>query len=327
MRLSPFRPAAFLFLSFLSAIAADYPKALPVMPPTAPINDSPMNPPGRLDTVTFEFHDQGETHKITVTSSPSIARFDDLTDGYSFLYNPATQFYTGLEHRNYTYWEFSWPEVKAAVENSKRGEKRLQDLGNEGLDPDAPSPATNAPAAAAPDTSALGNGDNSGYVWRPAAQKKTIAGLPCSRWTGETLSGENCEVWCVAGPVPKVTAALAQLRTVNAPMALVPVREIAPDFIFPVYDALTRAGVTPIEINWGSGAEKSTFRVVEQKTREGKPALFAVPKLYVKTTLITMDGMTDAQPAPDLRGSRTAPRVDHLTPTPQPGAMPPLPGQ
>ena len=250
-----------------------------------------------------------------------MVRFDEPTDGYSVLYTPATQFYTGLEHRNYTYWQYSWPDVRGAVENSKRYEKRLQDLGNEGLSADNPAPATNAPAAV-PDTSSLATGDNSGYVWRPAAEKKRIADLDCTRWTGETLSGENCEVWCYAGPLPKVAAALAQLRVVNEPMALMPVRVIVPDFIFPVYDALLKAGVTPVRIDWGSGTEKSTFRLVEQKTRPYEAKLFAVPNLYVKTTLITMDGMTDDQPAPDLRGSRTPPRVDHLTPSPQQPGMP-----
>jgi hypothetical protein len=32
---------------------------------------------------------------------------------------------------------------------------------------------------------------------------------------------------------------------------------------------------------------------VEAKTRDGKLSLFTVPKLYIKTTLITMDGLID----------------------------------
>jgi hypothetical protein len=76
-------------------------------------------------------------------------------------------------------------------------------------------------------------------------------------------------------------------------MALVPVRTISPDFIFLVYDALVKAGVTPILVTWGGDTDKSTFRFLEAKTRDGKSALFTVPKLYMKTTLITMDGMID----------------------------------
>jgi hypothetical protein len=283
--------------------------------------DAPVAAPAFVDAVAFAFHDSGEDHKVIVTNTPALQRIDQPDDHFSFIYNPATQLYTGLELGNYTYWTFSWPEVRAAVETSKRGEKRLQDLSIAGLTSDNPSPTTNTPADAAPDSTTLGSGDDSGYVWRPATEKKSIAGLPCTRWIGETVSGENCSVWCYAGPLPKVTEAIALLRQVNGPMALVPVRVVVPDFIFPVYDALTKAGVTPVQIDWGD-TDKSTFRLVDQKNRPYDARLFAVPKLFVKTTLVTMDGMIPEQPAPRLRGSATPPRVDHLTPPRDPAALP-----
>ena len=109
---------------------------------------------------------------------------------------------------------------------------------------------------------------------------------------------------------------MAVLRKINEPMALVPVRTIVPDAIFPVYDALLKGGVTPLLITWGDEHNKNHFRFIEAKTRDGQLKLFTVPKLYVKTTLVTMDGMTDAQPAPNLRGTATPPRVDHSNPNP-----------
>ena len=86
---------------------------------------------------------------------------------------------------------------------------------------------------------------------------------------------------------------MERLRAINEPMALVPVRTIVPDFVFPVYDALVKGGVIPILITWGGDRDKNQFRFVEAKTRDGKPGLFTVPKLYMKTTLITMDGIID----------------------------------
>ena len=76
---------------------------------------------------------------------------------------------------------------------------------------------------------------------------------------------------------------------------------MSPDFIFLVYDALVKGGVTPVLISWGEEREKNHFRFVEAKTSEGRLSLFTVPKLYVKTTLITMDGMIKEQPAPGER--------------------------
>jgi len=295
----------FLFLGLPVAAQAADKMAQPAPPPLAV--------PAFLDVVSFEFNAEGENHKVVVTLGSTLLRVDEPDDGYSILYNPQTEHYTGLEHRNYTYWEFSWPEVSSAVENSKRYEKRLQDLGNEGMNDDT-APPTNAPGAA----SSLGDADTSGYVWRPTTEKKRVADLDCVRWTGDTVSGESVEAWCYAGPLPKVQAAVEHLRTVNGPMALVPVRTIVPDFIFPVYDALVKGGVTPVLITWGGDKDKNHFRFVETNTRDGKLSLFTIPKLYMKTTLVTMDGMTDQQPAPDLRGSATPPRVDHSNPNPIP---------
>ncbi len=268
----------------------------------APAATSPLALPASVDVVSFEFHADGENHKVVVTMGAPLLRVDEPNDGYSILYDPQTQHYTGLEHRNYTYWEFSWPEVSSAVESSKRYETRLQELGNEGMNGDNPPPSTNAAGA----TSSSAGGDASGYVWRPTNDKKRIADLDCVRWTGETVSGETTEAWCYNGPLPKVQAAIERLRTINEPVALVPVRTIVPDFIFLVYDALVKGGVTPVLISWGEEREKNHFRFVEAKTSESRLSLFTVPKLYVKTTLITMDGMIKEQPAEPERKSTPA---------------------
>ncbi len=119
------------------------------------------------------------------------------------------------------------------------------------------------------------------------------------------------------GPLPKVTSAILQLHTVDEPMALVPVRTIVPDFIFLVYGALTRSGVTPVMITWGADQEKGEFRLEKMETRPGKLALFTVPKLYIKTTLVTMDGLIDRQPA---RVPRAGPKPSHVDHSVQPPA-------
>jgi len=277
---TPFLFCILIFLTTLSVQAADN-QPNPVTPPVAA--------PAFLDVVSFEFYTDGENHKVIVTTSPTLLRVDEPADGYSIIFNPQTDSYTGLEHRNYTYWEFSWPEVRAAVENSKRHETRLQELSNEGLSGDTAPSATNAANAA----SSSAGADDSGYVWRATTEKKRIADLDCVRWTGDTVSGESVEAWCYNGQLPKLRTAVERLRVINEPMALVPVRTIVPDFVFPVYDALIKGGVTPVLITWGSGKDKNSFRFVEAGTRDGKLSLFAVPKLYMKTTLVTMDGIID----------------------------------
>ena len=279
-----------LSLLLIPARAADKPAGNPT--------PAPIPAPAFLDVVTFDFDADGETHKVVVTMSANTTRVDEATEGYSIIYFPNSQFFTGLEHRNYTYWDFSWPAVRDAVEGSKRHEARLQELGNEGLNADSDTPSLNANPTSGT-TASAGAPDDSGYVWHPTTDKKRVADLECVRWTGDSLSGENVEAWCYAGPLPKVQYAIANLRAMSEPMALVPVRDVAPDFIFPVFAGLAKGGVTPLLITWGSGQEKHHFRFLGATTRNGELSLFTVPKLYVKTTLITMDGMTGDQPPPD----------------------------
>jgi len=283
----PFLCFFLLLIGASPLFAAD--KAQPVEPPLAA--------PAFVDVASFEFQVDGENHKVVVTTSPTLLRVDEPNDGFSIIYNPQTDHYTGLEHRNYTYWEFSWPDVRAAVESSKRHEARLQELSNEGFSGDTSPLPTNAPGGASSST----GGDDSGYVWRSTDEKKRIADLDCVRWIGDTVSGESVEAWCYAGPLPKLQAALERLRVINEPIALVPVRTIAPDFVFLVYNALVKGGVTPVLITWGGDGHKNHFRFVEATTRDGKLSLFTVPKLYMKTTLITMDGLTNEQHAPPER--------------------------
>ena len=74
-------------------------------------------------------------------------------------------------------------------------------------------------------------------------------------------------------------------------MALVAVRTLVPPFVFPVFNALTKGGVTPVLITWGGESEKNSFAFIEAKSRPTKANLFTIPNLYLKTTLITMDGI------------------------------------
>jgi hypothetical protein len=284
--------------ALLTAPAQEPPKALPLNAPPPP-----LAVPAVVDVVTFNYRTEGEQHHLAITSTPARLRVDELDDGYSIIYDPQTEFYTGLENRNYTYWEFSWPQVKTAVQSSQRGEARLRELGAEGFNGDSPdtSPApapTDSATASPPDTnspdatsSASAGSDTSGYTWQPATEHKRVAGFDCVRWVGHSLSAGDVNAWCHAGPVPKVQNALEAVRAINEPIALVPVRTLVPTFVYEVYDDLVKGGVTPLAIDWGDQRDKSYFELVGIKSREGKTTLFTVPKLYLKTTLVTMDGM------------------------------------
>ncbi len=293
----------FTFLRSLFVCVLVLPAAVIAAPPASiPVSKTakPIQPalPSTLDVTTFAIHSDGDNYKMVVTAAPSTAgedvfgpqssllRVDVSAQSYSIIYNHQTEEYTGLEHSNYTYWQFSWPEIRAAVESSTRYASRLQELNLSGISTDSSSATTNTPTTASiPDTS--------GYVWKQTNDHKQIAGLDCTRWTGDTVSGDNVEAWCFNGPLPKIQAAVDRIHAINEPMALVAIRTLIPPFVFPVFGALVRGGVTPVVISWGAQQQKNSFAFVETKTRTTKPDVFSVPKLYMKTTLVSMDGLLD----------------------------------
>jgi len=286
-------------------------------PARAANNNAPvpvMAVPATVETVGFDIHDDGDKRMLAVTLTPSILRIDIPSDGYSIIYDPRTEHYFGLENRNYTYWEFTWPAVRSAVETTPRYEMRMHDFVASSADGDTansspsdlPQTDTTPPSTQLDTnaTSAPASTDDSGYTWQATASKKRIAGFDCILWKGESLSGGSVQAWCYPGAIPSVNGALDQLRAVNEPVALVPVRNLVPDTVFMVDQALRKGGVTPVLITWGDEGNNNLFALTGIKRHEGKLSLFSVPKLYVKTTLITMDGI-GGQKATDPRPPET----------------------
>ena len=109
-----------LSLSFAPAFAAT--TAQPAAPATVPMAQPVI--PAVLDEVTFQVHDEDSSRKIVVTPAPGLLRVDVPDDGLSIIYRPATQFYIGLENRNYTYWNFpgrTWKPRSRARPATRRG--------------------------------------------------------------------------------------------------------------------------------------------------------------------------------------------------------------
>ena len=237
--------------------------------------------PAFVDEVTFKADSSGEKHTLVVINAPSMTRIDAPDDRFSILYNPATQYYIGLEMSNYTYWEFSWPVVRKAVEGTSRYATRLRDMGPELMEEDAVTPPATSSVALtgteAGPTDSVG-GDDSGYVWRTTIEKKQIAGFTCQHWIGETVAGETIDAWCTAGLQPPLERAIATLKEINEPMALVPVRELVPPLVFVAWSTLTKGGVTPIEMKWGGDADANRFAFVSAKTAGGQGQLFPDPE-------------------------------------------------
>jgi hypothetical protein len=287
--------------------------------------------PAFLDAVTFKVDADGEKRTLVVTDAPSLDRIDVPSDQLTVIYDPATEHYTGLETSNYTYWEFSWPAVRAAVQGTGRYAARLRDIGPALMEEGSSSqPAAASDPLAGNSVSSTdsvgGDDDDSGYVWHTTVEKKRIAGFDCEHWVGETVAGETIDAWCAAGLQPPIERALATLKAINEPMALVPVREIVPPLVFVAWKTLTKAGVTPIDMTWGGEGDSNRFIFVNVKEHEGRISYFQIPDLYRKTTLLSMDGI-GKQKVTDLH--HNAPhQPESISPeTVGPGSVVNLPGR
>ena len=274
-----------------SAFAAN--DAVSTTPPVAALKN-----PATLAVVTFNMFYDDANHKMVVTLGPTLTRLDAIEDRYSIIYDSRSDDYIGLEHSNDTYWQFSWPQVKEKVAQSKRYEQHLRDLISQGINAgdvssNAAPPPTNSGDAGSAAPPAGGETDTGSYIWKQTSEHKEIAGLDCVHWTGESATNPTVDAWCYAGPLPAVRAAFEKIRAMNEPMALVPVRTLVPAFLFTVYDSLAKGGSTPVLVTWGAADDKNKFSLAKETTRDNKPEVFSIPKLYIKTTLITMDGITN----------------------------------
>jgi len=276
--------------------------------------------PAYVNVVSFRVETGGERKALTLISAPRLVRIDAPDERLSVIYDPATEHYLGLETSNATFWEFSWPEVKAAVQGTARYATRLRDLGPELMtenEPTSAAPGTDSADPASGSATDSAGPDDSGYVWHTTIEHKRIAGFDCLHWVGETVAGETIDAWCTPGLQAPIESAVATLREINEPMALVPVRELVPPLIFVAWPPLTKAGVTPIDLAWGGQSDASRFTVDGIRQREGKAADFRIPALYRRTTLSSMDGIGNQKPV-DVHAVQQIP-----TATPHDAPLPP----
>jgi hypothetical protein len=241
-----------------------------------------------IDVLELEIREGGIPQRVTVWFGENKIRVDKPREKFAVLYDVAAEQYTGLEQRDYHYWQFSWPEVKAQAEKSRLFKRRLEDRSLEGLSSyDLESRQTESsilPAAAL-------------YVWKQTQLKKPLAGKTAQQWIGETRGLERVEVWSVSPVDEPLHAALERLKKVNDPLALAAVRPIVPFYVFPVFDSMKKGEGTPLEIyRGGEGKDRDFLRVIALRKQEGNPEkLFSIPSTYQKVPLSALD---DILPAP-----------------------------
>lgn len=269
MILPRFYRFALFALSMLTAFAAD---------------DAPI-PAQRME---FYLRDQVEGKRIIIYLTPDKIRVEQPEDKFAFIYDVPTKTYTGLELRDAHYWTFSWPKVQAHVQSTKRYQRRLQDLNIEGFasyDITRPDPTPTLP-------------ESPQFIWRTGEGKKKVSGYECQLWLGDNRGGKDLEAWCVEQRVGGLKENLDRIKEVNEPIALVAVRPVMPPEFFVAVDSLYKAQVTPVEIAWGGtkqarGDDKTRLTLTSIQTKEVSPALFVVPKTYLPTKLLALEGITE----------------------------------
>jgi hypothetical protein len=233
--------------------------------------------------ILFTVKEAGRTQKIQALVAADKIRVNQPDEKFALLYESAGQLYTGLELRDAHYWQFRWPEVEAAIRESRRYADRLRNLDIEGLASyDLERPAANESAASSPPL----------YRWKPGGKKKRIGAYECELWLGQSEQAPAVEAWCVETQVPLFHELLERLREINEPMALAPLRPLLPPLYFVVAESLRKAGVTPVELSWTQHSSPSqvTFQGAgEKKTESGQ---WKIPEGYLKSEMGALEGIT-----------------------------------
>jgi len=241
------------------------------------------NPPGPAQLLEFQVREAGETKKLALILTPEKIRVDQPDDKVAAIYEASNEKFTGLELRDGTYWEFSWPEIQATIQKSKRYERRFHDLNIEGLasyDLTRPDPVDVVPDAPI-------------YQWRPTGEKRRIGAYETAQWLGTSATAPPVEAWCVENQLAGLKPALDQVKKINEPMALVPVRPILPAIAFLVVDSLFKAQVVPVEIDWGQSTDRNRLTLVKLESKNVDSKSFSVPNTYRKVQLNALDGILE----------------------------------
>ena len=205
---------------------------------------------------------------------------------FGVIWREKDDFFTGLEERDAMYWEFSWPQISAAVGKHTGAASDFKEPivdASAGALGKAPAPVTEtAPSA---------------ILWKMKAM-----GDKDAVWTGLVNATVDVEARVVPQPPAGLEMFWKRYARVADLMRLVAVREMGPGDLTPLVASfvnMPEANRSPLALTWINGTTPTNVvTVADSKTVPRDPVRFAAPSGYQKTTLSTLEGLLEEAPAP-----------------------------
>lgn len=248
----------------------------------------PLRAADTVEVRTLLWQHGSEKQKIVCAWDPASGQMRIEMPGRRFgvIWREKDDFFTGLEERDAMYWEFSWPQIAAAVgtRNGAAADFKVPIIAAEaGAVGKAPAPITETPPSA--------------IVWKMKGMTDKDA-----VWTGIVNATLDVEARVVPQPPAGLEAFWRRYARVADLMRLVAVRELGPPDLTPLVASfvnMPEADRSPVALAWINGETTSnTLTLIETRQERRDPARFAPSSVYQKTTLSTLEGLLEEAPAP-----------------------------
>jgi hypothetical protein len=215
-----------------------------------------------------------------IVEQGGIWRIDAPHKDWSIIYHSASGRYTGMDHRDAVYWGFRWEDVQKSLQGSKHHFRRFGDLNIEGFASyDLTRPSDQSSSKVEFQIEEFKGGGE----WQ---------GLPSRSWK-LTRGGQNdLRVRTVSHPF--LHHFFEQFLTIHDQIRQAVIRPLWPEWLDEASRGLRKENSLPVEIQWGSGANPSYWKIIrfEEKTEE-PPSFFVPSKKYRPTTVESLRGILD----------------------------------
>lgn len=218
-------------------------------------------------------------HEFRIAERDGVWRIDSPSKNWTIFYREADRSYTGLEHRDATYWGFQWDAVQKAVQGSKNRFERFSDLNIEGF---ASYDLTRPTTTSKPVTWSTERVEGEGK-WK---------GTPTKRWK---LRQEMQKEFLVeTKPDLFLKAFFKKFLEIHQQIRMAVVRPMWSERLDEIIRQFATQEEFPMKIQWGNSESPMYWVIHESQEQLMLPENdFKVPEKYRPSDLKALDGILE----------------------------------
>lgn len=213
-----------------------------------------------------------------IVEQSGIWRIDAITKNWSILYDSKSGRYTGLEHRDGSYWGFRWEEVQKATQGTKHHLNRLSDVNIEGFASyDLTRPTQEAPKSEA---------------WKvsPVQRVENWLKLPSRFW--DLTQSDQGSIRAQTVIQPFLQELLTRFSVIHEQIRQAVIRPLWPEKVDEALATFRTTGEVGVKFEWGSQSNPFYWKIEKYDENSSETAsFFEIPKKYHPTTIESLRGI------------------------------------